>query len=338
MFYKFLFLILLLYSICQILLTGPVFRFLFRLFFSKYGELDFKGFGIFPFLHIYIWDLRFIFYGSPVLDKVYFYTQYAKFKISILDLFKFKFIIFDINLISPQLHYHNRSPEIEQLKTLPSQNKVLVKNLNITNGLVYILDERKWPLIKIVLNELNVENLNLDLSNPTLMFFQTKFARAGIGGGQLNINNPEYFAKNVNLVTTNKEWKHLEKGSIQLWGLNWQEFVNLKSLLPLKGIHLGLSAQFVLCVDKDNNQSLKARGILGSTNKEIANLDALADEDVSGFTFNLDVPVEKLSGTLSMGIQQLIENMVKNAAKRLLKVGILWSGIGLLKLIKNATK
>ncbi len=322
----------------QILLTAPCIRFLFKIFFSKYATLHFRGFGIFPFFIFYFWEFRFLFHGDKKLDRVYFHSKYIRFRLSIWKLLQCRILLLNSKLVTPNLHYHNRSPEEAQHKALPKAKQIVIKNLNIDEGVVFIEDQRKWPVYRFALNDLNVTNLNVDFANPTLMLFQTEIGKARLAGGQINISNPYIFSQKVDSEILKDSWDYIKKGNIQLWGIDWKEFINLKSILPLTGLHLGLSAQFFLYQDNSKIPYIEARGVLGSTNKEIANLDMLEDEDVAGFSFHFNTLTKDLEGTMNMGIQKLIELMVRNAAKRFFKIDLLRSGLGLFNLTKDTNK
>lgn len=274
-------------------------KFIIRLF-EKFGLfISFKGKG---FIHPFLFqaqELRVKFQYRNDIDNFNFECNKIYFKIKILPLLLGKVQIKDVYLYKPFLFYENKFNSFLKIKLLPDQKRVCLKNLNIIDGDVFVIDHLLPGPYKLKISNINIKNAKMDLGTPiNLLFF--------IEAGEAKIEQGIIIAK------TNFQKGVKPEGSLTLKKIKWTSAMGIH--IPLIGTTFDLNVSYIHL----NEQETFIKGYLFLTGNQ--------EERDNGIPFQFTINWKDFKLPMDLSLQKLIENIFSTVETSLIERGIFYLG------------
>lgn len=255
------------YLIFQILFLGPVLVLIINVFFKKFLVIKMKSTGIiFPFFLFYARDLEIKTSGFNKTDIVKLKVRRIFFWVNPLLLLIGKVRIYNFRMIDFEMKYVNRIPSIQKMKYMPPLGKITIKSGIIKNGNIDIEDRTVFPLYKVVIENIDIENSQIDLGIPLRLIFDSEYAYCKIDSGDI-LSSCENGS-----------------GSLQVQGVTWAKLINL-DILPIGFLKntIDLDVSFT-----HSKYATTFEGTLGQINRNPIKQDAVTEPKKLDYKFQID--------------------------------------------------
>ena len=295
--------LLLLLGLLQILCYGPVLKRLLRRAFGKYVSIGFRGRGLLlPLLYFEARAFKILAPGGPHHDRNYFEARKIRFRIDPFFLLIGRLRMVRLVMEEPYLEYINRMESHKKNRYLPPRHRVEWKGASIRNGHVFVKDETMTPVYQIELTEIEVDNMDMDVGTSIDFLFRTERGEAKMASGSIELTGQP------------------SRGTITLRNIYWKEIANLESI-PFPSGRLQLNAYHT-----GGSSGRRVQGALGQHNAD-------GTEDAVNFAFDIDWNDYRL--TLDLGLQKLIDEILRNAEASWIGSGIVLGGRGVFEILKK---
>lgn len=274
-------------------------KFIIKLF-ERFGLfISFKGKG---FIHPFLFqaqDINVKFQLRDDLDNFDFKCNKINFKIKILPLLVGKVHLKDLYLYKPFLFYENKLNSFLKIKLLPDQKRVCLKNLNITDGDVFVIDHLLPGPYKLKISNINIKNARMDLATPVNLLFFIETGEAKIEQGTIK-------------AKTNFQKVLKPEGSLTLKKIKWTSAMGIEIPLIVTTFDLNVSYTHL------NEQQTFIKGYLFLTGNQ--------EERDDGIPFQFTINWEDYRLPMDLSLQKLIENIFSTVQTSLIERGIFYLG------------
>lgn len=267
-------------------------------------HIDFTGPGwIFPLFYFRARKFSLMLRGGEKRDRVYLEADHVQFWVSPFDLLRGRLVLWRMRLIHPVLEYVNRQDSSEKNKLLPAPGRFLIKRGRIRHGRIKVTDETRTPRYELELSKIAVKNGELDVGIPAEVFFTLSQGKASLGDGTLEVRSSK-----------KSGWLVIEGTLGDITSMQGMPFFGSRFYLELAHTR-----------DMETGRTLIEGQISGSPH----------DRNPAPFEFEIDWNDYRL--TMDLGIQKLIEQVIKNARPQgiSIKSGVILSSRRFFDLIKK---
>ncbi len=250
-------------------------------------------------------NLKVVFAPDHSTDRFYLESDRAHFAISPLHLLFGRVLLIKTFLGKAYFEYVNRIDSHKKNQFLPRRHRFELKDLDVQDGTVVVVDETLPGPYRLTISEIHLEGADMDVSTPVDLFFRMQRGRALIGSGSIEAG------------------KSRETGFIKIRGITYGEITSMERV-PLMGYGFSLTAYH-----RGGSDSREVEGrlrILDSTGK--------GSED-QGIPYGFLIKWEDYNLTMDLGIQKLIENVLKSARPGLMERGLILGSRGVFDLVKK---
>ncbi len=273
--------------------------FILKLFHSTGLYIQFKGKG---FIHPFYFKAKNIyvkFYCKDTIDNFELKCDKINFRIEILPLLIGKVVLKNIHLYNPYLYYENKLNSFLKIHLLPEPQKVILKNLNIYQGKISVIDYLLPGPYKLQLYNIFLKNAYMDLSRPvSIIFFIEK--------GQANID------KGIIEAKTNFKNGQYTSGSLTLKNIKWIDVMGIS--IPFINTKFDLHVFYT-------HYSRNKTSIKGSLY-----LTGSSEHEKTGIPFNFDIVWKNYKLPLDLALQNLIEKIFETVQPTIIEKGLLVIG------------
>jgi hypothetical protein len=281
------FLLLSLYLIIQFLFLGPVMVLNINTFFKKFLVIKMRSSGlIFPFLFFYAQDLEVKTSGYNKTDIVKVKARRIYFWINPFLLLIGKIRINHFNITGLDIKYLNRIPSAQKIKYMPPEGKIIISSATIRKGIIDIEDRTVFPLYKVKIEDIDLENSRIDLGIPLRLIFASDYAYCKIDSGDIlsSCENGE--------------------GNLQVQGVTWGKLINL-DILPIGFLKnkIDLDVSF-----KHEKNSTTFTGTLGQINRNPDKQELIAEPKRLDYKFSINWSDYKLP--FDLGLKKMISQLL----------------------------
>jgi hypothetical protein len=255
------------YLLLQVLLLGPVIVLIINVFFKKFLVIKMQSSGlILPFFIFYARDFEFKTSGFNKTDIVKLKAKKIFFWINPFYLLVGKIRINHFQMLGMELKYINRIPSIQKLKYMPREGKVILPFANIRNGRIEIEDRTVFPLYRVTIENIDIENSNIDLGIPLKLIFDSEYAYCKIDSGDIlsSCENGE--------------------GSLQVQGVTWGKLINL-DILPIGFLKNKIDLDVSFSHSKNSTTFI---GTLGQIDRNPLKQETIIDPKKLNYKFKID--------------------------------------------------
>ena len=255
------------YLLLQVLLLGPVIVLIINVFFKKFLVIKMQSSGlILPFFIFYARDFEFKTSGFNKTDIVKLKAQKIFFWINPFYLIVGQIRISNFEITGMEMKYVNRIPSIQKIKYMPPEGKVIIPSANIRNGRIEIEDRTVFPLYKVTIENIDLENSNIDLGIPLKLIFDSEYAYCKIDSGDIlsSCENGE--------------------GSLQVQGVTWGKLINL-DILPIGFLKNKIDLDVSFSHSKNSTTFI---GTLGQIDRNPLKQETIIDPKKLNYKFKID--------------------------------------------------
>ena len=169
-------------------------------------------------------------------------------------------------MLGMELKYINRIPSIQKLKYMPREGKVILPFANIRNGRIEIEDRTVFPLYRVTIENIDIENSNIDLGIPLKLIFDSEYAYCKIDSGDIlsSCENGE--------------------GSLQVQGVTWGKLINL-DILPIGFLKNKIDLDVSFSHSKNSTTFI---GTLGQIDRNPLKQETILDPKKLNYKFKID--------------------------------------------------
>lgn len=290
-------------TVVQLTCTRTFIRWAFRIFLKVH--LHYEGPGMILGLWFQGRNLKVLFAPDPKTDRFYFEADRLHFAVSPLHILFGRLLIIKPFLGRAYLEYVNRIHSHEKNRLLPRRHRVELKDLDVQEGRVTVVDETLPGPYRLNISEIHLEAADMDMATPVDLFFRMNRGHAQIGSGSIEAGRSR------------------ETGFIRVRGITYGEITSLEKV-PLMGYGFSLSAYH--------------RG--GSDSRDIEGRLRILDAsgrggDDQGIPYGFLMKWEDYNLTMDLGIQKLIENVLNSARPGLMERGLVMGSKGVFDLVKK---
>lgn len=250
-------------------------------------------------------NLKLSFAPDHSTDRFYFESDRIHFAVSPLHLLFGRILLIKAFLGTAYFEYINRIDSHKKNRLLPRRHRFELKDLDVENGTVSVVDETLPGPYRLSISDIHLEGADMDLSTPVDLFFRMKRGHALIGSGSIEAG------------------KSRETGFIRVRGITYGEITSMERL-PLMGYGFSLTAYH-----RGGSDSREVEGrlrILDSSGK---------GSDDQGIPYGFLIKWPDYNLTMDLGIQKLIENVLKSARPGLMERGLVLGSRGVFDLVKK---
>lgn len=295
------FIVLFVFILIFLFLIYPfVFKTMILKLFKRFGLfIHFEGRG---FIHPFLFEAHNVhvkFEFNHEMDTFDFKCNQISFKIKILPLLIGKVHLKDLYIYKPNLFYENKLNSFLKIKILPHQKRVCIKNLNIIEGEVFVIDYLLPGPYKLKITDITIKNAKMDLATPVNLLFFIEYGEAKIDKGTIK-------------AITHYRKDSKPEGSLILKQIKWTSAMGLE--IPLIGTTFDLNVYYTHL----NEQETFIKGYLYLTgNKE---------EQENGIPFEFVINWRDYRLPMDLSLQKLIENIFSTVQPSLIEKGIFYIG------------
>lgn len=279
------------YAIIQIILTGWFLSLLVHL--KKIPRLQFSAsLGIFflPGFFFYGKNLHLVVEEAPSLDSANLKLGTVFFWLDPFSLLLGKIRIRNLLLSDFHIFYLNKIPSQKKIHLVPPPHKIKITG-NLVNGSFDLEDKSRFPIYRLSLRDIQMQEFQLDPGFQLGLFFFAKKGHCKIGSGTLH----------THLLSKNH-------GILRVSGVTIGEFTNLE-VLPLLSNNVELATEF-----KHKEGITEYRGVLGQNflPEEADKNPDLPKKRKVGFKFTIDWNEYRLP--LDLGVGLLLSQLAKGTS------------------------
>ncbi len=274
------------YCILQFLLTGWFLSLLSS--YKKIPRVQFTSkFAVFflPGFFFYGRNVHFLLEEAPEKDSMHFKAGTVFFWLNPFALLIGKIRIYKLYLNQFHIYYLNKIPSHKKLHLIPSFQKIKLYG-SLKKGSFDLEDRSRFPIYRLSLREIYMDDFELDLGFQLGLFFFAKKGQCKIGSGSLH----------THLLSKNH-------GILRISGVTIGEFINLEGI-PLFQNQVELATEF-----RHSEGITDYRGVIGQNflPEEAEQNPDLPKKRKVGFQFSIQWKDYKLP--LDLGVKQLLSQM-----------------------------
>lgn len=264
-----------------------------------------KGLGFLTPFYFNAANLR-IEWQTETSDKVLIRCWRAKFRVSLLNLLRFRIKLRYLILDELYLEYVNRVDSFKKTKYLPKRGRFQISGLSISQGELYVVDHTLPGPYRLRLKNISIENGHVDVATSVDLLLQIQNGTADLGRGQI--------------ITSNRH----KSGNLQLRNVEWNSVIGMEHIPFLPGTAFSLILQYQV-LSKDIFHIDGSLHLLGGDTKQVE----------SGIPFEFFIDWDEYQLTMDLGIQKLIEQILTHSKAGILETGLLYVGKGIFDRFKK---
>ena len=250
-------------------------------------------------------NLKLAFAPDHSTDRFYFESDRVHFAVSPLHLLFGRILLLKVSLGTAYFEYINRIDSHKKNRLLSRRHRFELKDMDVQDGTVTVIDETLPGPYRLTISKIHLESADMDLSTPVDLFFRMERGQALIGSGSIEAG------------------KSRETGFIKIRGITYGEITSLERV-PLMGYGFSLTAYH-----RGGSDSREVEGRL-----RILDSSGTGGED-QGIPYGFLIKWTDYNLTMDLGIQKLIENVLKSARPGLMERGLILGSRGVFDLVKK---